>query len=190
MSHGAFTNSPIFARSDVKRTSGTTAKESWRLRITWLRISSLAVPDAPYRMATIAAGTIAIPRVIRRRSHGRSRMWRNPSITIWPASVPVSVEFCPDASRASAKTTLAPRRAEQRRQQLVGILDLGDVGVAGRMKRGRSDDQDRGIDEERERERDRRVENGVANRLALAGRRLLVAPRLHDRTSAGRGCAA
>src|SRR2546427_390252 len=36
----------------------------------------------------------------------------NPAIahatTIWPASVPVSVEFCPDASRARANTALAP----------------------------------------------------------------------------------
>jgi len=43
--------------------------------------------------ATITAGTIAIIRVIRRRSHGPSRMLRKPSITIWPASVPVIVEF-------------------------------------------------------------------------------------------------
>jgi hypothetical protein len=35
-------------------------------------------------------------------------MFRNPSITICPASVPVSVEFCPDASSANANTALAP----------------------------------------------------------------------------------
>ena len=35
-------------------------------------------------------------------------MLRNPSITIWPASVPVSVEFCPEASSARANTVLAP----------------------------------------------------------------------------------
>ena len=43
---------------------------------------SFAVPEAPYKIATIAAGTIAIARVISRRSHGRSRMLRNPSLTI------------------------------------------------------------------------------------------------------------
>ena len=59
-------------------------------------------------MATVmSAGTIAISRVIRRRSHGRSRMLRNPSITICPASVPVSVAFCPAKSSASAKSVLA-----------------------------------------------------------------------------------
>src|SRR5258706_128172 len=43
-----------------------------------------------------------------RRSHGRSRMSRKPSITIWPASVPVSVEFWPLARSARANTVLAP----------------------------------------------------------------------------------
>ncbi len=57
--------------------------------------------------ATIAAGTTASPRVISRRTHGRIRRWRNPSMTICPASVPVSVEFCPLASSATAKSPLA-----------------------------------------------------------------------------------
>src|SRR5712671_724336 len=102
------TNSPIFALSDVKPTSGKTANESCMLRTTWLSTSSLAVPLSPYMIATIAAGTIAIARVMSRRSHGRIRRLRNPSITIWPASVPVSVEFCPEARSASANTMLAP----------------------------------------------------------------------------------
>ena len=55
----------------------------------------------------MSAGTIAMPRVISRRSHGRSRMLRKPSITICPASVPVSVEFCPEKSSATAKSVLA-----------------------------------------------------------------------------------
>ena len=55
----------------------------------------------------MSAGMIAISRVIRRRSHGRSRMLRNPSITIWPASVPVSVAFCPENSSATANSVLA-----------------------------------------------------------------------------------
>jgi hypothetical protein len=48
-SHAAFANCPIFTRSDVKRTSGNTANESCRLRITWLSTSSRAVPLSPYR---------------------------------------------------------------------------------------------------------------------------------------------
>ena len=50
---------------------------------------------------------MAMSRVISRRSHGRSRMLRNPSITIWPASVPVSVAFCPENSSATANSVLA-----------------------------------------------------------------------------------
>ena len=38
---------PITFRSLVKATSGTTAKGSWRLRITWLSTSNFAVPLAP-----------------------------------------------------------------------------------------------------------------------------------------------
>ncbi len=79
----------------------------------------------------MSAGMIAISRVISRRSHGRSRMLRKPSITIWPASVPVSVAFWPENSSASANSVLASVRAEQRRQQQVGVGDVGDPLVAG-----------------------------------------------------------
>jgi len=33
---------------------------------------------------------------------------RKPSITIWPARVPVSVEFCPDCEKREANAVLAP----------------------------------------------------------------------------------
>ena len=55
----------------------------------------------------IAAGMIATMRVISRRSQGRMRKFRKPSITICPAIVPVSVEDCPEQSSATANTTLA-----------------------------------------------------------------------------------
>ena len=42
---------------------------------------------------------MAMPRVISRRSQGAMRKLRKPSITIWPASVPVRVEFWPEASK-------------------------------------------------------------------------------------------
>lgn len=38
---------------------------------------------------------------------GRKRRLMKPSMTICPASVPVSVEFCPEASSATAKRMLA-----------------------------------------------------------------------------------
>ncbi len=37
--------------------------------------------------------------------------------------------------------------AEQRGEQFVGVLDLGDVGVAAAMEDGRGHDQDGGVDE-------------------------------------------
>ncbi len=39
VSQRAFTSLPIFVRSHVNRTSGRTAKDSWRLRMTWLRMT-------------------------------------------------------------------------------------------------------------------------------------------------------
>ena len=50
---------------------------------------------------------LEVARVIKRRIQGFKRISRKPSITICPASVPVSVEFCPDASSAQAKRVLA-----------------------------------------------------------------------------------
>ncbi len=64
-----------------------------------------------------AAGIIARERVIRRRSQGRIRKLRKPSITIWPASVPVRVDDWPEQSSAMAKITparLVPRSGTSR----------------------------------------------------------------------------
>src|SRR4051812_15527163 len=107
LSTGPLTKAPILARSPVNCTSGTTAKESCRLRITWLRIRRAPAPCSPYIAVTITAGTMAMSRVMRRRSQAGSRMSRNPSITIWPASVPVMVEFWPEARSATANSVLA-----------------------------------------------------------------------------------
>ncbi len=49
----------------------------------------------------------AIRRVIKRRSHGEILRLTKPSITICPVNVPVIVEFCPDASKATANRVLA-----------------------------------------------------------------------------------
>ncbi len=55
----------------------------------------------------MAAGTMAAMRVISRRSQGRMRKLRKPSMTIWPAMVPVMVEDWPEQSRATANNTPA-----------------------------------------------------------------------------------
>src|SRR6185503_15981970 len=105
--HAGATKGPIFARSEVKRTSGNTAKDSCRLNTTWLAISSAPVPRSPYNATTMMAGMMASSRVTRRRSQGRTRRLMKPSITIWPASVPVSVAFWPEQSSATANRMLA-----------------------------------------------------------------------------------
>jgi len=50
-----------------------------------------------------------------------------------------------------------PGHAQERREQLVGLLDLGDRGMTGAMEGGRGDDQDRRIDEQREAQGDSRI---------------------------------
>ena len=113
--HNGFANTPILCGSLVNATSGNTANGSCRLSTTWLRMMSGPVPRSPYIATTMIAGTMAMRRVMSRRSHGRRRMLMNPSITIWPASVPVSVAFWPEQSSATANSTLAivvPRSGE------------------------------------------------------------------------------
>ena len=50
---------------------------------------------------------MASERVISRRTQGLIRQCMKPSITTWPASVPVMVLLWPLASRATAKSVLA-----------------------------------------------------------------------------------
>lgn len=57
---GAFI-SPILSASAVNITSGKTAKDSWRLSTTWVKIRSWAVPLSPKAIVTPAAGMMAIP---------------------------------------------------------------------------------------------------------------------------------
>ena len=63
------------------------------------------MPREPHSAVTITTGTIATARVSSRRAQGGMRMWRKPSITICPASVPVTVELKPAASSATANRT-------------------------------------------------------------------------------------
>ncbi|KRT73908.1 MAG: hypothetical protein XU12_C0006G0075 [Deltaproteobacteria bacterium CSP1-8] len=82
---------------------GMTAKESCRLSTTWLKTSSSPVARSPNRTIVRTAGTVATARVTMRRSQGLRRILTYPSITIWPARVPVIVELCPELIRATAK---------------------------------------------------------------------------------------
>jgi len=104
MTQGGLTNSPMRRRSLVNRMSGTTAKASWRLSTTWESTSSSSTACSPRTAITTAAGMIASPRLMSRRSQGWMRMRRKPSMTICPASVPVMVLAWPEHSSATANT--------------------------------------------------------------------------------------
>ncbi len=71
--------------------------------------------------------------------------------------------------------------ADQRIQQAIRILDLGDVPVTGPMERRGGKRQDRGVDEQRDGKRDDRIDRRQANSVAPAGLVLAESPRLDDR---------
>ncbi len=82
-----------------------TAKPNCILRITWLKMSMSPVADSPIIVMTKMAGITANNRVMMRRNQGAMRRCKYPSITIWPASVPVTVLLCPAAMSAMANKT-------------------------------------------------------------------------------------
>ena len=80
---------------------------------------------------------MAIARVINRRAHAGRRMSRKPSITIWPDSVAVTVELSPQHNSAMPNSVGAIAGAEQRRQERMRLVELGDVGLADLVERWR-----------------------------------------------------
>jgi 1-acyl-sn-glycerol-3-phosphate acyltransferase len=98
---------PIRFLEEVKCSRGNMAKGSWRASTTWLRVSRSLTLLSPRSPITSTAGTIARTRVMSRRNHGLSRQRMKPSITTWPASVPVMVLLWPLASNATTNNVLA-----------------------------------------------------------------------------------
>lgn len=98
-----FTNSPIIAAFDVKAISGITANGNCSVIIT-LRMSFIPVKSPislKYAMQNV--GTMAIVRVNKTRFQRGHSKFKNPSITNWPAYVPVIVELWPDAKMPTAQ---------------------------------------------------------------------------------------
>ena len=185
------TSAPIFRLSAVNITSGTTAKGSCRLRITCVRIRSCAVPLSPYQIVTAAAGTIAMPRVISRRSQGGRRMLEEALHHDLAGErrghrrVEAAAEQR-DAEQASARWRAPSSGASRLCASPSSATSVRPVRVEGRG----GEDQDRGVDQEREHQRDGRVDGRELQRLALLGQRVAVGAGLHDAPSAGRDCAA
>ncbi len=88
-------------------------------------------------------------------------------MTIWPASVPVRVEFWPD-------------RTQHRSQELIGLADVSHGRHAALMKRRRAQDEDGCVDEKRKTKGQRGIECGEADGLALPLRVLLERAGLHQ----------
>ena len=95
-------------------------------------------------------------------------MLRKPSITTWPASVPVKVEFWPEASRASANMVLAPVTPSRGVSRFVSVVDLGHVGLSTAVEGGGGHDQDGGIHQQCEGQGDRGIDGAELDRLPLA----------------------
>ncbi|KAG6558210.1 hypothetical protein Mapa_000393 [Marchantia paleacea] len=98
---------PILAVELVKWTKGMTANDKVRDSRTWLMTRSLPAPALPPTAATMAAGMMVMPRVMDLLIHGFNRIFRNPSMTICPARVPIMVEACPLASSPTPNRILA-----------------------------------------------------------------------------------
>jgi len=102
-----FVNSPILLRLPVNMTRGTTAKLNWKERITWLRMRSFSFP-AHHEGDDDDGGNDGQGTRNQAAQPGRKADVNEPSITTWPARVPVIEEFWPLARRAMAKIVLAP----------------------------------------------------------------------------------
>ena len=90
LTHTGVTNPFIFFGWLIKCTNGMTAKDNANDKMTWLSTSSFPTPLSPKIAATMTAGIIATPLVSMRLAQGGILKFKKPSITICPASVPVT----------------------------------------------------------------------------------------------------
>ena len=105
--HFALTKrSPMIFFDDVSHTSGTIEIGNAMHRNTCdpTRSSSRATSEPLNAIVQTNTGITVMTRVMTRRAHSGMRSLMKPSITIWPVSVPVIVEFWPEASSATAKS--------------------------------------------------------------------------------------
>ena len=71
----------------------------------------------------------------------------------------------PGSQQRDGEERRRQRRAQQRRQQLVGALDVADLVMAGAVEGGGGQDQDGGVDEQRERQGDGGIGIGQPDRV-------------------------
>jgi hypothetical protein len=101
-------------------------------------------------------------------------------MTIWPDMVGRHGGVEAAAQQRDGEQRGRHGRAENRGKQRVRLLQFLDARVAGTMEGGGREDEDGGVDGEREHQRDGRVEGGEAQRLAFFGQGFPVGAGLHD----------
>ena len=146
-SQRGLTNSPILRRSLVNCTRGTTAKESCRLRMTWLKIRSLAVPAWPKKITAMTAGMMARRRVINRRSQGTSRRLKKSFHNDLARQGSGQGGVLPGTEQGHRKQNGGHLRSQQGRQGVIRLLDFRHLRVTGAVKRSRGHNQNRGINQ-------------------------------------------
>ena len=109
---------------------------------------------------TTKAGTM----VTSRRSQIGMRKPTKPCMIIWPAMVPTVDADTPEAI-SETRNTPAAAGAEQRRERVIGGLDLRDLGMAG-MERARRHHHHRHIDQAGDGQRDDDFAVGKSQHLA------------------------
>src|SRR6202023_1600280 len=130
-SNGPAFHVPIRRRELANQSSGNIANGSCSASTTWLSVNRSVTLLSPRSPITSTAGRMASERVIKRRSHGFRRQCMKPSMTTWPASVPVIVLLWPLARRAIANSRLAAKvpRSGARVRKAIRIQSLAGVNV-------------------------------------------------------------
>ena len=149
-----FANSPIFFFSPVKRISGQTANPSCMLSTTWLAMSSWVVfafpenADHEHRRDDRDAARDQPPQP------GRDAKIEKTFHHDLAGQRAGERRILPRGEQRHGEERARHAHAEQRAEQLEGVLDFRDVLVARPMKSCGRENEDGGVDEEREHERD------------------------------------
>ena len=170
LSHTGATSGPILAFDAVNSHQGHHGEGQLQAQDHLTQDQELRRADSPYAMVTPAAGTIAMPRVTRRRSQGGSLKLMKPSMTICPAIVAVTVELRPQHRSAMPNKVGAIAAPSKRLQERMRLADLGDFGPPRMVEGGGGENQQGCVDGEREHQRDGRIERRERSASRRSGR--------------------
>ena len=152
-SQSRLANSPILAFSPVNRINGQTAKPSCMLSTTWLATSNWVVLPSPKMPMTSTAGIIAMrardqPAQPRRDAEVEKTFHHDLA-----GERPGEGGILPGSEQRDGEQGAGHADAEKRAEQFVGVLNFRHVLMPRPMKRRSSEDENRGVDEQREHQR-------------------------------------